>query len=653
MSRPLCTRRLTEKEKRLYSRKKRRVSTEKGDALNVFAICLKRGFTWNYFHNRQKRGWPNHGGLRLEPVAKPAGVHCPGNIFLEKEADFATQAPEGTGYVDVEGRECPTTRLMLWWLGISRWLLRAWDDYCPLIQQGLNPSPAVDPSTAQRTKAYDPDLAAKAVRKNKEVKAGRFITLKEAESTSGDKIPSGSPCLSPLRSAWIVLKALKPKIAPPAQPKTWTRELRYIWYRLRKLIQAQKIKACQFGFSQRQWRALWPLESDIELLIEKIQKKRRRAKNHPGPFLKRAALGSLLTFNGVFLGETRCFTRARAAYEINRMLQALGAETRVTHVTLRKYCKRLPKDYRRIFPENKLPSRLSLVPGCHGMARRSITADDLQTLANAIVRMEEAIGDTVGRKTANQLLDDFGVHERWDRAAVARLLQNAPVSRIRARRSVTSRAMMFYDPCEVKRWLDGRDIIKLARESWDSHLINSTQGMAILSQLRADWTTIYDIRCALKGAKLPRRECRALWRRISLVLRAAERLGKVECDTPPSTAKSGPFRTKFRWRLSVQGKAAPPRTTEQPTVLKPPPKRRGRRPSSVHAEVVKRLCYEGYVAGEKLSSIRSRVARLYPDAAPKKARHVATLAQRYANKNGLPFPKRRARRSGPAPFSTN
>jgi hypothetical protein len=65
------------------------------------------------------------------------------------------------------------------------------------------------------------------------------------------------------------------------------------------------------------------------------------------------------------------------------------------------------------------------------------------------------------------------------------------------------------------------------------------------------------------------------------------------------------------------------------------------RPASVHTEDVKKLCYEEYVAGSKLSVIVEKARRLFGDrAAPKQPGHVITYAQRYAEDQKLAPPSR-------------
>jgi hypothetical protein len=79
---------------------------------------------------------------------------------------------------------------------------------------------------------------------------------------------------------------------------------------------------------------------------------------------------------------------------------------------------------------------------------------------------------------------------------------------------------------------------------------------------------------------------------------------------------------------------APEATRPEPSTRK---KRGGRPPESPHAEQIKRLCYVGYVNGDKLAQIRERLKRLYGEAAPKQDSNIRTLATRYAEANNLPL----------------
>ena len=63
---------------------------------------------------------------------------------------------------------------------------------------------------------------------------------------------------------------------------------------------------------------------------------------------------------------------------------------------------------------------------------------------------------------------------------------------------------------------------------------------------------------------------------------------------------------------------------------------KGGRPSR-WGSIVGRMCYEGYVRGDKLCAIRDRIRRELGDAAaPKQDGHVTRNAQRYAEKRGFP-----------------
>jgi hypothetical protein len=64
----------------------------------------------------------------------------------------------------------------------------------------------------------------------------------------------------------------------------------------------------------------------------------------------------------------------------------------------------------------------------------------------------------------------------------------------------------------------------------------------------------------------------------------------------------------------------------------------GGRPPRAHSAEIKRLSYEGYRAGDKLSAVRRRIENPYPGEAPKQDGHVTTLAKRYAEENGKPDP---------------
>jgi hypothetical protein len=68
-----------------------------------------------------------------------------------------------------------------------------------------------------------------------------------------------------------------------------------------------------------------------------------------------------------------------------------------------------------------------------------------------------------------------------------------------------------------------------------------------------------------------------------------------------------------------------------------PKAKRGRPPRSDRAEDVKKLCYEGYIRGQKLSVIRAQAERLFGDAAPKNDSNVPTVVARYAKAHGLPL----------------
>jgi hypothetical protein len=65
-------------------------------------------------------------------------------------------------------------------------------------------------------------------------------------------------------------------------------------------------------------------------------------------------------------------------------------------------------------------------------------------------------------------------------------------------------------------------------------------------------------------------------------------------------------------------------------------RKRGR-PTSEQTEAVYKFCYEHYVAGQKLLSIREKAARVFGNRAPKEDAHVTEYAKRYAKRNRLPL----------------
>jgi hypothetical protein len=135
--------------------------------------------------------------------------------------------------------------------------------------------------------------------------------------------------------------------------------------------------------------------------------------------------------------------------------------------------KELPLAFRSIFLEGNLPSEPMLIPGTKKWYEIAIRPKDLETLIQgiAIILCEGQLSERL--RTRMRICEQHGVTEIADRIKVYRLLtalskagtlQAHWVARREEGKFRDWRAVQLFDPDEINRHLDGRDLAEVARE---------------------------------------------------------------------------------------------------------------------------------------------------------------------------------------------
>jgi transcriptional regulator with XRE-family HTH domain len=195
---------------------------------------------------------------------------------------------------------------------------------------------------------------------------------------------------------------------------------------------------------------------DVPLAQLKIPSARERARRPQHNF------DGVFRENGVIVG----YTIARAA-----------RESGIPSDRLHDYKHELPRVFRSIFPrENRLPTQPMVVPGTKRRFETAVRPEHLEALANGIAKILCETSLPRGLSTSEEICDAHAIAKIRDRITVRKLLQalgqsGCLNSKQRARYWNCGGSRWYFpllfDRKEVNRYLDGRNLLELAK-GWDS-----------------------------------------------------------------------------------------------------------------------------------------------------------------------------------------